>query len=224
MSAGGTSCQLEERVRLRPAAVLTASDAFAAGNAAAFAGAALALRWPEKLPFHPAGHPGESAIYFSLLAILILLGWRWLRGWGLPWQLLGLFQITFLGALVGTVIPCGGVRLYDHALLGVGLDKVVHFLFGCAGACLLGGLLRGWLPRPVWIPPLFGVAAALGVGALWEVVEYGVLLWIPLAWVGGYENTMGDLLANTLGASASLVLPRSWTRLTPPGGRSAEDR
>ena len=64
--------------------------------------------------------------------------------------------------------------------------------------------------RPDEIQPRIGLlvvcwAAALGFGALNEVVEFAATLLVPSTNVGGYENTGWDLVSNAVGASIAVL-------------------
>ena len=48
-------------------------------------------------------------------------------------------------------------------------------------------------------------AAALGFGALNEVVEFAATLLVPSTNVGGYENTGWDLVSNAVGATVAVL-------------------
>jgi hypothetical protein len=110
----------------------------------------------------------------------------------------------------------GLVQLDDHRVLynaellpGVRYDNVVHFVgFGVAGIACWEALslnLRGCCPAPsmaAWVVWLLG----MGVGALNEVVEFGISQIVAESNIGGYVNTGRDLVANLLGAAVAGAL------------------
>ncbi|MBI4716783.1 MAG: DUF2238 domain-containing protein [Planctomycetes bacterium] len=115
----------------------------------------------------------------------------------------------------------GNIAVGDGVLYGVRLlplserhhilryDQVVHmFGFGVATLVahhLLSPHLRGGLRRGA----MFWMLVALmgcGFGALNEVIEFVAVLSLPQTGVGGYENTLWDLVFNLLGS----VLAASW--------------
>ena len=94
-------------------------------------------------------------------------------------------------------------------------DQVVHaYGFGVTTFVCWQGLqsiLRDVAPGGV--RPIFGmltlcVAAAVGFGALNEVVEFAATLLVEETNVGDYTNTGWDLVSNTVGALAAAVMIR----------------
>lgn len=94
-------------------------------------------------------------------------------------------------------------------------DQVVHaFGFGVTMVACWQGLrvgIAGFARTTVKeVLPTFGLvvvcwAAALGFGALNEVVEFAVTQLVPNTNVGGYDNTGWDLVANTVGATIAAI-------------------
>jgi putative membrane protein len=125
--------------------------------------------------------------------------------------------------LSGGHVHVAGRRLYGLVLLpladagGVPViryDHVVHAIgFGVA-TLVCAHLLRPYLAERSRSPVLLWVLVALmgmGVGALNEIIELGVMLIVPEAGVGGYYNTTLDLFFNMLGAGvASAWAVRRW--------------
>ena len=60
-------------------------------------------------------------------------------------------------------------------------------------------------------------AAAMGFGALNEVVEFAATLLVPETNVGGYINTGWDLVANLFGVTTAAVILRACSSQTPEG-------
>jgi putative membrane protein len=50
--------------------------------------------------------------------------------------------------------------------------------------------------------------AGLGIGAVNEIVEYIATLLIPETGVGGYDNTLLDLISDLIGALFALLIIR----------------
>ena len=63
-------------------------------------------------------------------------------------------------------------------------------------------------PRPMDLlfSGLAVLLVVLGLGAVVEIVEYLVMLTVPNAGVGGYDNNMQDLIGNLLGGTLFVVL------------------
>ena len=128
-----------------------------------------------------------------------------------------------------TLIPLVGA---PYGVLGY--DHVVHF-FGCGVAtCVCFDLLRAYLAdtglfaeRGDDTEGLHGgtgdvrkgkplnatlcglvVLMGLGVGTLNELLEFAVVIIVPETGVGGYENTLLDMVFNLLGAIAAILYLR----------------
>jgi uncharacterized membrane protein YjdF len=88
-------------------------------------------------------------------------------------------------------------------------DQLVHaFGFGVTTLVCWEGLrsiirphlLPGTYPQTTLGMVTLCAAAAMGFGALNEIVEFAATLLVPETNVGGYENTGWDLVANMMGA------------------------
>jgi hypothetical protein len=130
-----------------------------------------------------------------------------------------LWGLSFWGLLHmagGGVIVNGEVlyRLHLIPVVGSGdlfvlkFDQFVHFYgFGVA-TFVVHHLLRPYLNEKTnWkvVYPIL-IAAGSGLGVLNEIVEFTAFVSLSETGVGGYENTLLDLIFNTLGASAAVIL------------------
>jgi putative membrane protein len=122
--------------------------------------------------------------------------------WGL--SLWGLLHMAGGNVRVGEGI------LYEVQLVPVVLryDQLVHFIgFGVA-TLVCHHLLRVYLRDGVRMPWMLAVLVVMmgtGVGALNEIVEFVAVLTIPETGVGGYGNTLWDLVFNLFGATTAAV-------------------
>ena len=86
-------------------------------------------------------------------------------------------------------------------------DQVVH-TFGFGVVTLVGyHVLRSYLREPLqqwWALALLIVLIGSGVGAINEIVEFIAVLTVPETGVGGYHNTMLDLVFNLIGGLAAV--------------------
>jgi putative membrane protein len=119
----------------------------------------------------------------------------------------------------------GNLRVGDGVLYSVQLipkllryDQLVHaFGFGVA-TLVCFHILRPFLREDIarWrTPAVLVVLMGSGVGAINEIVEYVAVLAMPETGVGGYDNTMQDLVFNLIGGIAA-VLWLAWRRDEPP--------
>lgn len=124
--------------------------------------------------------------------------------WGL--SLWGLLHMA------GGNIRVGAGVLYNVQLVPTLLryDQLVHaFGFGTATLLcfhVLRGMLNPATPRGVTLIILVAMMGC-GVGALNEIVEFVAVKTVPETNVGGYDNTLWDLVFNLIGASIAAI----WT-------------
>lgn len=91
-------------------------------------------------------------------------------------------------------------------------DQIVHaYGFGVTTWVCWQGLTaairrRGGAATPTLGLLVLAAAAALGFGALNEVVEFVATLLVPETNVGGYRNTGWDLVSNLVGATVAATL------------------
>ncbi len=133
-----------------------------------------------------------------------------------------------LAHMAGGNIPVSDGVLYSVQLIPRVLryDQFVHW-FGFGTATLVCfHLLRPCLREEavgggvLWF---LVIMMGIGVGALNEIVEFAAVLLMPETGVGGYENTLWDLVFNTLGAATAVVLIAVRTRPSRRS-RSRHDR
>jgi hypothetical protein len=169
-----------------------------------------------------------AVVVLGLAALLTVIHARAGLPVALLWCLSGWGLLHMLGGLVP--VPAGWPThggfdvLYSLWIVPGRLkfDQLVHaYGFGTTAwlcwACLVaigGGI------RPTLGPLVLCAAAAMGFGALNEVVEFAATLLLPETNVGGYENTGWDLVANAVGATAAMLI----VRLRAGAGRSSEKR
>lgn len=185
-------------------------DLFAVPNVVLLAVMAAAVSWPRFVRYRGAANPVEFLVYMTLTAVVVLVIWGCVRHLRPPLPLLAAFEVAIALAVVGAVVPVGRGRLYDAVILGVGFDKLVHATWAFAGALAIAALIDHVANVPPWMRATLAVFAVLGAGALWEIVEYVVVLSVAGAGVGGYDNNMQDLVGNLCGGLLSLAAPASW--------------
>jgi uncharacterized membrane protein YjdF len=118
--------------------------------------------------------------------------------------------------LAGGGIRIGDSILYKQMLITLSTtypiiryDQLVHFVgFGVAT------LFMYYLIKPILTPDYHSrkvvftiviLMAGLGVGALNEIIEFMVTVFVPENGVGGYINTSLDLVADLVGAIAAVI-------------------
>lgn len=123
--------------------------------------------------------------------------------------ILGGLTVWGLSHMSGGLIRVGSDVLYNLQLVPVVLryDQLAHFLgFGVATlACF--HLLKPHL-RPTGHKLALAVLVAMmgcGLGAMNEIVEFIAVLALDETNVGGYDNTLWDLVFNLFGAATAVV-------------------
>lgn len=168
---------------------------------------------------------GEFIFYIVVMLVLIavmsLVHSRVRLTTGLLWAYSGWGLAHMAGGL--TPLPAGWPYNGDQAVLyswwlipqRLKYDHIVHaYGFGIT-TWLCWHALRKSLRHPDGGPvrPTFGMltlcaAAAMGFGALNEVLEFIAVLTIPNTNVGGYENTAWDMVSNLVGATVAACIIR----------------
>ena len=113
----------------------------------------------------------------------------------------------------GVLLKGGTMRLYELILIPLSenyeifkYDQFVHIIGFGVSTLLMFSLLKSRLKSmngfSFW---LVIVMAGLGVGAVNEIIEFGVTVLVPETGVGGYNNTSLDLVADLVGAVIAVV-------------------
>ena len=173
---------------------------------------------------------GESGAVNVGVAAAAVVGVRFLR---LP----RLFDLAFIAVMALTGWG-EALRFYDRF---AHYDVLVHFLVPLLGAPVVYIALArlDTLPDPSdargsrrHLAGIFVVTLALGlaIGAAWEVLEWTLDEVLGSELTGGESDTIGDLVADTVGALCGGVLIVVWTtsgwgtiRRLPGGGESRDD-
>jgi uncharacterized membrane protein YjdF len=119
--------------------------------------------------------------------------------------------------MAGGAIPIGDGVLYSLELVpivGTGdsfilkYDQVVH-MFGIFMTTIMAKhlLARFFTQKVNWAVAYASlVLIGMGFGAINETIEFIAVVVIPETGVGGYENTMIDIIFNALGAVAAVIV------------------
>lgn len=159
----------------------------------------------------------EFVIYIVTMLALILLVGLSLRKADYPPLMLWALSIWGLAHMAGGGLPVGDSVLYNLNLLPVveteqffilKYDQLVHaFGFGVT-AWVLHHLLTRHFPetRGTATALVYPALAAMGLGAVNEIIEFSAVLAVPDTNVGGYYNTALDLCFNAAGAVAAMII------------------
>lgn len=128
-----------------------------------------------------------------------------------------LWGLTIWGTLhmAGGGIPVKGDVLYKLILIPITesifrYDQFVHIIgFGVATLIMFELLKPKLKPIKYWTAiSIVVVMAGLGIGAVNEIIEYVATLLAPETGVGGYDNTLLDLISDLIGALFALFVIR----------------
>jgi len=163
----------------------------------------------------------EFIVYIlTMLALITLVGTS-LRKAGYPLAMLWALTIWGLAHMAGGGVPLNGSVLYNLHLVTLvenenlfilKYDQLVHaYGFGVT-AWLLWHLMVRHFPatRHTMTAYVYPVFAAMGLGALNEMIEFSAVLMVPDTNVGGYYNTALDLVFNCAGAVLA-ILAVAWS-------------
>jgi putative membrane protein len=160
----------------------------------------------------------EFVVYVITMLILIALVGRSLRSAEYPLTMLWALSLWGLLHMAGGGVPVGDTVLYSAQVIPLGApdgewtflkyDQIVHaYGFGVT-AWVLWHLMRRHYPvlDGSWTIYVYPALAAMGLGAVNEIIEFIAVLSVPDTNVGGYINTALDLVFNAAGAVIAMIL------------------
>ena len=150
---------------------------------------------------HYRGAPniGEFFVYAVGIIAVILTLWWYFRRFTFDTSLLVLLEIGILMHFSGAFVHIDGHRLYDAHFLWIRYDKYVHLVNSFVVSILVRKLFVIQKNELDLINRIFILLIVLGLGAIVEIVEYGVTKTVPHNGVGDYDNNMQDLIGNCAG-------------------------
>ena len=154
----------------------------------------------------------EFIIYVGVIITLVAAVLLTTSYTNFPQWLLWLFSLWGLMHVLGGAVHVGkgvlfGYHIYPFLNLGgdfyiLKYDQVVHFYLYGVVAMMAYHLLRNILEikNHTKLVVMFAVMASVGVSALNEIMEFLISVMVEDNGVGGYENSMLDLIFNLSGA------------------------
>ncbi len=146
-----------------------------------------------------------NALFFIILLFIVTTNRR--LHLGVP-VLLALSLLVVMHLSAG-LLHIDGLRLYDISVGPLHFDKIHHFVLGSVFAFLTASLFIDALEWKVSKPRLFFffvVLAALGFGALVEILEFAGFAVFHSPGVGDYVNNATDLVADLFGAAFGAII------------------
>ena len=155
----------------------------------------------------------EFMVYIGVLVLLfavvfaiqrrvkfpVLILWM-LSVWGLLHMLGGGVHLAD-GTVLYRWIPIELYQGIDSEFVLLKFDQILHFYIYFVMSFVLAHLVRNKMQgmKPLYVG-LFVALASMGLSVINELIEFGAVLFLGKTGVGGYYNTLLDLLFNTLGA------------------------
>ncbi len=160
----------------------------------------------------------EFLLYVGVVVMVFVLMFATLHRTRFSYPVLAGMSLWGLFHMAGGGLAVNGEVLYALHLIPIvdlgeelfilKFDQVVHF-WGFGVATLLAyDLLKHYLndrSNYAVVYPLL-VLIGMGLGSLNEIVEFFAVLAFPETGVGGYSNTSLDMVFNSLGAIAAVVI------------------
>ena len=114
----------------------------------------------------------------------------------------GLYEVSEGTVLYSKVL----IDIVGEPYLILKYDQLVHAYCYFVIALILARVIRRSAPSAMsfGLFAMITVLAATGVGALNEVVEFIAVVTVPDTNVGGYENTVIDIISNLIGATLAI--------------------
>ena len=158
----------------------------------------------------------EFIVYVLTMAVLIALVGLSLRKAEYPPAILWALSLWGLAHMAGGGVQVAGSVLYNLRLVPLvetdqvyilKYDQLVHAYGFAVSALLLRHLLLRHFPdtQGTTTAYVYPALAAMGLGAVNEMIEFSAVLMVPDTNVGGYYNTALDLVFNALGATLAMA-------------------
>tara|TARA_Y100000034_G_C6850719_1_gene385940 strand:- start:481 stop:1059 length:579 start_codon:yes stop_codon:yes gene_type:complete len=152
----------------------------------------------------------EFMIYVgAIIFVLILISLLRIKFKFSKSVLAGLTLVGFLHMLGGAWI-INGLRLYGHYFVFglIKYDLIIHFLGVFFGVLLFYEILKPYIKieKTNWLILFLTLLfVGIGIGGVHEIIEFIITLAVPETGVGGYVNTMWDMVANAIGGLCAFV-------------------
>ena len=151
------------------------------------------------LHYRGAANIYEFFVYAVGIITLIIFLWMFFRSYTFDTSMLVFLEIGILMHFSGAFVQINGHRLYDEHILWIRYDKYVHLINSFVISILVRKIFIIQKNELGLINRIFIFLIVLGLGAIVEIVEYGVTKTVPHNGVGDYDNNMQDLIGNCVG-------------------------
>ncbi|NHZ85764.1 MAG: DUF2238 domain-containing protein [Planctomycetia bacterium] len=187
---------------------LTNKDLFALINTLFFLWLCYAVYFDRFINYRGRENIWEFFVYAVVILIVILFAWILMRKIHISNKLLIFAEIILIIHFAGGLVILHGNRLYDNIFFGIRYDKYAHTIQTFLGGFIFYKLYFEKLNVKWWIKDLQLMMIILGIGAMFEIVEYLVTLTVTTNGVGDYDNNMQDMISNLIGITISILVIR----------------
>lgn len=152
----------------------------------------------------------EFLIYAISVVVLIVILYKTDQYFKFKQPALWLFNIWLILHILGGLASYQGVRFYDLILLNLvdepyqilKYDQLVHFYCYVVISILMWSVVQKIIKKNASsvVVCVVTILAASSIGAINEIIEFLAVVVLDTDGVGGYFNTVIDLVANLLGA------------------------
>ncbi|PIN92979.1 hypothetical protein COU61_01065 [Candidatus Pacearchaeota archaeon CG10_big_fil_rev_8_21_14_0_10_35_13] len=130
------------------------------------------------------------------------------------------YTIWLLGHMLGGTLKINGTKLYGTIIINwlgepfniLRFDQAIHFYLYLVMPILLYSIIK-WAVRiknyentKKWVVGIIIVLAAIGIGAINEIIEFFITVYYAGSGVGDYYNNSIDLIFNALGAITGTII------------------
>ena len=160
----------------------------------------------------------EFLLYVGILALLILFMSLLHKKFKFSSWVLFASSLWGLLHMLGGGLYIKGTRLYNYILFDIysgeipGMqilkyDQFMHFYTYIVITFILFYIIKNYLKKDVNWLVIFSILilASVGVGAINEIIEFIPVVFFDNTGVGGYHNTLLDIIFNTLGAIVGVI-------------------
>ncbi len=151
----------------------------------------------------------EFFAYNLIILSLVLFIYFYYREIKLPNMIILGLLIMILLYFMGSDVHINGQVLWDHKFGILGYDNFVHAFDSFVLVFLSYNLLSSHMHDSIKMKSVnltvLLILVALGLGSIWENIEFGAVTFIKNTTVGDYVNNALDLLFNLIGATIGAV-------------------
>src|SRR3989344_4251795 len=126
------------------------------------------------------------------------------------------FSVWGIGHMLGGSTLLTKERLYVYVIYPLftsgdtiifKYDQLMHFYFYLVATIMIYEIFKNYVKKESnwFVLSIFLIFASIGVGAFNEIIEFMPVLFLGNTGVGGYYNTLWDIIFNTFGAIVAVI-------------------